>query len=171
MNLADNTDVVHDDGKETKFTNSEKTAALDDLQANDNHLTYRLTDDNEPIQLTRFILKVSLSTPVMYQVSSDEGIYLIEQKADWVIPKMIRVLEGSEILRHPVNMQDQLSQKLCKNRKRLQVVNGILYRQFFDRTGLESHEQLVVPENCMMKIIRAFHNSPVQGSRFKKNVT
>ena len=28
---------------------------------------------------------------------------------------MIRVLEGSEILQHPVNMQDQFFQKLQKN--------------------------------------------------------
>ena len=111
MILADNTDVVHDDGKEMKFTNCERTAELDDLQANGNHITYLLKD--ESIQLTRFIREVSLSTPVMSQLSPAEGIDLIEkQKANWVIQKMIRVLEGSEILRHQVNMQDQFSQKL-----------------------------------------------------------
>ena len=76
---------------------------------------------------------------------------------------MIRFLEGTEILQHPVSMQDQFFQKLHKNRKRLQVVNGVLYRQFFDHTGLESHKQLVVPEDCILKIIRTLHNSPVQG--------
>ena len=76
---------------------------------------------------------------------------------------MIRFLEGSEILQHPVSMQDQFFQKLHKNRKRLQVVNGVLYRQFFDHTGLESHKQLVVPEDCILKIVRTLHNSPVQG--------
>ena len=85
------------------------------------------------------------------------------QKANWVIQKMIRVFEGSEILQHPVNMQDQFFQKLHKNRKRLQVVNGVLYRQFFYHTGLESHKQLVVPEDCILKIVRTLHNSPVQG--------
>ena len=60
-------------------------------------------------------------------------------------------------------MQDQFFQKLYKNRKRLQVVNGVLYRQFFDHTGLESHMQLVVSEDCIKKIIRSLHNSPVQG--------
>ena len=50
-----------------------------------------------------------------------------------------------------------------RNRKRVQVVNGVLYRQFFDHTGLESHEQLVVPEDCILKIVRTLHNSPVQG--------
>ena len=73
---------------------------------------------NGPIQLTKFIRKVTLSCPVMSQVSPAEGIDLIEnQKTNWVIQKMIRVLEVSEILRHPVNMQDQFFQNLYKNRK------------------------------------------------------
>ena len=50
-----------------------------------------------------------------------------------------------------------------RNRKRVQVVNGVLYRQFFDHTGVESHKQLVVPEDCILKIVRTLHNSPVQG--------
>ena len=163
MKLATGTDVAHDDGKGMKFTNCERTAASDDF-ATDNHLTYRLTDVDEPIQLSQFIRKVSLSHPVMSQVSPAEGIDLIQvQKNNWVIQKMIRFLEGTEILQHPVNMQDQFFQKLYKNRKRLQVVNGVLYRQFFDHTGLESHKQLVVPEDCILKIIRTLHNSPVQG--------
>ena len=67
------------------------------------------------LQLIQFIRKVSLSRPVMSQVSPAEGIDLIEsQKTNWVIQKMIRVLEGSEILQHPVNMQDQFFQKLHK---------------------------------------------------------
>ena len=44
MKLAVNTDVAHDDGNGMKFTNCERTAASDDFIANDNHLTYRLTD-------------------------------------------------------------------------------------------------------------------------------
>ena len=163
MNLAPGIDVAHDDGKRMKFTNCERTAASDEF-ATDNHLTYRLTDVDEPIQLTQFINKVSLSNPVMSQVSPAEGINLIQiQKTNWVIQKMIRFLEGSEILQHPVSMQDHFFQKLHKNRKRLQVVNGVLYRQFYDHTGLESHKQLVVPEDCILKIIRTLHNSPVQG--------
>ena len=105
MNLAVGTDVAHDDGKGIKFTNCERTAASDDFTANGNHLMNRLTDVDEPIQLTQFIRKVSLSSPIMSQVSPAEGIDLIQaRKANWVIQKMIRVLEGSEILQHPVNM-------------------------------------------------------------------
>ena len=56
--------------------------------ANDNHPTNRLTDVNEPIQLTRFCCKVSFSNPVMSQVSPVEGIDLIEkQTSNWVITK------------------------------------------------------------------------------------
>ena len=100
----------------------------------------------------------------MSQVSPAEGIDLIQiQKTNWVNQKTIRFLEGSEILQPPVSMQDQFFQKLHKNRKRFQVVNGVLYRQLFDHTGLESHKQLVVPEDCILKIIRTLHNSPVQG--------
>ena len=165
MTSTDSTDVAHDDGKAMNFTtNCERQAASDEFQLNDNHLTYRLTDVNEPIQLIQLISKVSLSTPVLNQVRPAEGIDPIEkQKANWVIQKMIRVLEGSEILRHPVNMHDQFFQKLYKNRKRLQVVKSVLYRQFFDHMGLESHKQLVVPEDCMLKMIRALHNSRIQG--------
>ena len=64
MNLAPLTDVAHDDGKRMKFTNCERTAASDKF-ATDNHLTCCLTDVDEPIQLTQFISKVSLSNPVM----------------------------------------------------------------------------------------------------------
>ena len=81
-----------------KLTDCERTAALDELQATDNHLTYRFTDVNEPLQLIKLIRKVSLSSPVMNQVDPAEGIDLIEtQNTNWVIQKMIRVLEGSEI--------------------------------------------------------------------------
>ena len=157
------TDVAHGDGKGMKFANCERTAASDDFKT-DNHLMYRLTDVDEQIQLTQCIRKVSLSNPVMGQVSPAEGIDLIEvQKANWIIRKMIRVLEGTQILQHQVNMQHQFFQKLYKNSKRLQVVNGVLYRQFCDHTGLESHKQLVVPEDCILKILRTLHNSPIQG--------
>ena len=37
MILAVKTDVIHDDGKGMKFTNWERSAALDGLQTNDNH--------------------------------------------------------------------------------------------------------------------------------------
>ena len=89
MKLATGTDVAHDDGKGMKFINCERTAASDDF-ATDNHLRYRLTDVDEPIQLSQFIRKVSLSRPVMSQVSPAEGIDLIQfQKNNWVIQKRL----------------------------------------------------------------------------------
>ena len=38
-----------------------------------------------------------------------------------------------------------------------------LVQTVFDHKGMESHKQLVVPEDCILKIIRTLHNSPVQG--------
>ena len=53
----------------------------------------------------------------MSQVSPAEGIDLILiQKTNWVIQKMIRFLEGSENLQHPVSMQDQFF-KSCTKRE------------------------------------------------------
>ena len=113
MNLALVADVIHDDGNGMILTNCERTPVLNELQATDNHVTYRLTDVNEPIQLIQLIRKVSLSSPVMNQISPAEGIDLIEtQKTNWLIQKMYRVLEGSDILQHPVNIHDQFFQKL-----------------------------------------------------------
>ena len=62
MSSADNTDVVHDTEKPINFTNCERRATSGEFQVTDNHLTYRLTDVNEPIHLTELIRKVSLST-------------------------------------------------------------------------------------------------------------
>ena len=56
-----------------------------------------------------------------------------------------------------------LFQNLYKNRKRLEDVNGVLYRIFYDLTGLESHKKIVVPDQTMLEIIRSLHNNPVQG--------
>ena len=75
----------------------------------------------------------------MNQVSPTEGIdQIANQKNNWVIQKMNEKLQKSEILQHPVNMQDQFFRQLYRNRKSPKVVNDALY----DHTGLESHKQL-----------------------------
>ena len=61
-------------------------------------------------------------------------------------------------------------QKLHKNRKRLEIVNEVLYRIFYDYTGLESHKQIVVPDQVMLEIIRSLHNNPVQGHPVSKKM-
>ena len=58
---------------------------------------------------------------------------------------------------------NQYFQKLHKHIKRLEVNNGVLYRKYFDQTGLESHKQIVVPENSMIDIIKKLHNNTTQG--------
>ena len=64
---------------------------------------------------------------------------------------------------HSVNLMSTLFQKLHKNRKRLENVNGVLYRIFYDHTGLESHKPIVVPDQVMLEIVRSLHSNPVQG--------
>ena len=76
---------------------------------------------------------------------------------------MIRVLEGSEILPHPVNMQDQFFSLIALKLDKTSSCKWCPLQAVFDHTGLESHKQLVVPEDCVMKIIRTLHTSPVHG--------
>ena len=50
-----------------------------------------------------------------------------------------------------------------KNRKRLEVVNKVLYRNHFDNTGRVLLKQIVVPLETTMPIIRTMHGDPMQG--------
>ena len=50
-----------------------------------------------------------------------------------------------------------------KNRKRLENVNDVLCRISYDHAGLESDEQIVVPHQVMLEIIKSFLCNPVQG--------
>ena len=76
---------------------------------------------------------------------------------------MLKILSGETTLNHSVNLMSTFFRKLHKNRKRLENVNGVLYRIFYDHTGLESHKQIVVPDQVMLEIIRSLHSNPVQG--------
>ena len=76
---------------------------------------------------------------------------------------MLKILSGETTWTHPVNLMSTFFQKLHKNRKRLENVNGVLYRIFYDHTGLESHKPIVVPDKVMLEIIRSLHSNPVEG--------
>ena len=76
---------------------------------------------------------------------------------------MVKILSGETTLTDSVNLMSTFFQKLYKNRKRLENVNGVLYRIFYDHTGLESHKQIVVPDQVMLEIIKSLHSNPVQG--------
>ena len=83
---------------------------------------------------------------------------------------MLKNLSGKTTLNHPVNLMSTFYQKLHKNRKRLENVNGVLYRIFYDHTGLESHKLIVVPDKVMLEIIKFLHSNPVQGHPSSKTM-
>ena len=79
------------------------------------------------------------------------------------IQRMIRVLNQKETLPNHVNFESQFFQKLVKNKKRLEVVNNVLYRYFFDGTGKIKCKQIVTPPETIRKIIQSLHDDPLQG--------
>ena len=76
---------------------------------------------------------------------------------------MVRILTNNEPLPSHVNFTSSFFQKLVKNRKRLEVVNKVFYRNFFDNTGRILLKQIVVPPETTMPIIRTMHGDPMQG--------
>ena len=78
---------------------------------------------------------------------------------------MVRILVNNEPLPNHVNFTSSFFQKLVKkkNKKRLEVVNSVLYRNFFDNTGGILLKQIVVPSETTMPIIRTMHGDPMQG--------
>ena len=74
------TDVACDDGKPMNSSNYDRTAVSDVFPMNTHSRTYHLTEVNEPLQLTKFIEKVSLSSPVLNPVCPAWGIDLISQQ-------------------------------------------------------------------------------------------
>ena len=170
--------VTIDDGKSMKPVDVATTANDDDKPMNsvgsappasaNDHTSYPqiyrlMTDDQSPVY-TKFSVKIPLLNPVTKEVSPFGGVDLkLAQKTNNDIQLMLKILSGETTLNHSVNLMSNVFQKLHKNQKRLENVNGVLYRIFYDHTGLESHKQIVVPEQVMLEIIRFFHNNPVQG--------
>ena len=58
---------------------------------------------------------------------------------------MVRILVNTNPLPNHLTFASSFFQKRVKNRKRFEVVNRILYRNFFDNTGRVLLKQLVVP--------------------------
>ena len=75
---------------------------------------------------------------------------------------MFGVLENNEPLPNYVNFAS-FFQKLVKNRKRLEMVNKFLYRNFFDNTGRVLLKQIVVHPETTIQIFRMMHGDPMQG--------
>ena len=62
-----------------------------------------------------------------------------------------------------MNFTSTFFSKVFKNRKWLEVVNNVLYRQFFDNVGNLAFRQIVVPPETTEAIIRTMHGDPMQG--------
>ena len=162
MNSVDAATTDGDDDKTMNYVHSTPLASENDHTSSPQ--IYQLMTDAHLPDYTRFIVKTSLLHPVMKEVSPQGGIVLIlTQKTDSDIQLMLKILSGETTLTHSVNLMSTFFQKLHKNRKRLENVNGVLYRIFYDHTGLESHKQIVVPAQVMLEIIRSLHSNPVQG--------
>ena len=79
------------------------------------------------------------------------------------IQRAIRILTLPETPLNQVNFANTFFQKLFKNRKRLEVVNNVLYRQFFDNMENLAYRQIVVSPETTEAIIRTMHGDPMQG--------
>ena len=111
---------------------------------------------------TRFRRK--LHDNVVNQVCPNGEFQIIQdQVVNLDIQRMIRVLNQKETLPNHVNFESQFFQKLVKNKKRLEVVNNVLYRNFFDGTGKIKCKQVVTPPETIRKIIQSLHDDPLQG--------
>ena len=81
-------------------------------------------------------------------VPVDEVDLLAVRKDNSDIQHMIRFLKGEETLNHSVNLIVHFPQKLHKHMKRLEVNNGVLYRQL---------------SSIIRVTIRTLHSNPMQG--------
>ena len=79
------------------------------------------------------------------------------------VQRVIRILSAQETPPNQVNFASTFFQKLFKNRKRLEVVNNVLYRQFFNNVGNLAYQQIEVPPETTEPLIRTMHGDPMQG--------
>ena len=79
------------------------------------------------------------------------------------VQRIIRI-PNNKTLPNEVNFASTFFQyslkRLSKNRKRLDVVNYVLFRPFFDNVGNLAHRQIVVPPETTEAIVRTMHGDP-----------
>ena len=93
---------------------------------------------------------------------SGDSENVIAQGENSDVQRVIRILTAQETPPKQVNFASTFFQKL-KNSKRLEVVNNVLYRQFFENVGNLAYRQIVVPPETTEAIIRTMHGDPMQG--------
>ena len=132
------------------------------IQLISRHLEPVLAGDAPSVILTRFTRRHHPNSVNQVCPNGDSQI-IQDQLSNQDIQKMVRILTNNEPLPSHVNFTSSFFQKLVKNRKRLEVVNKVLYRNFFDNTGRFLLKQIVVPPETTMPIIRTMHGDPMQG--------
>ena len=112
--------------------------------------------------LTKFTRRPNPNTVNQVCPQGDSQI-VQEQQSNQDFQQMVRVIVNNEPLPKHVNFASSFFQLLVKNRKRLEVVNKVVYRNFVDNTGRVLFKQIVVPPETMMPIISTMHGDPMQG--------
>ena len=76
--------------------------------------------------------------------------------------RLIRILAKQETPSSQVNFSSTFFQKHYTNRERLEVVNNVLYSQFFDNVGNLAYRQIVVTPETTEALIWTLHSDPMQ---------
>ena len=125
-------------------------------------ITPIITGQHDEMTFTRF--RRRHHDNVVNQVCPNGDFQIVQdQLQNSEIQRMIRILSQNETPPNHANFECQFFQKLVKNKKRLEVVNNVLYRSFFDGTGKIKCEQIVVPPETIHQIVQSLHNEPLQG--------
>ena len=121
-----------------------------------------VTPSDPTLFFTRFYQRTQIHT--VNQVCSSGNSQIVKaQGENSDVQRVIRVITVQETPPNQVNFASTFFQKLFKNRKRLKVVNKVLYRQFFDNVGNLAYRQVVVPPETTEAVIRTMHGDPTQG--------
>ena len=130
------------------------------IQIISRHLEPVLAREAPSIMLTKHTRRPHPNTVNQVCPQGDSQI-VQEQLSNQDVQKMVRVLVNNEPLSNHVIFASSFFQKLVK--KRLEIVNKVTYRKFFDNTGRVFFKQIVVPPETTLPIIRTMHGDPMQG--------
>ena len=121
-----------------------------------------MTPSDPTLFFTRFYQRNQVHTVNQVCPSGNSEIVKAQgEKSD--VQRVIRILTAQETPPNQVTFASTFFQKLFKNRKRLEVVNNVLYRQFFDNVENLAYRKIVVPPETTEAIIRTMHGDPMQG--------
>ena len=121
-----------------------------------------VTPSDPTLFFTRFYQRNQVHT--VNQVCPSENSEIVKaQGENSDVQRVFRILAVQETPPNQVNFASTFFQKLFQNRKRLEVVNNVLYRQFFDYTGNLAYRKIVFPPETTEAIISTLHGDPMQG--------